>query len=371
MEKKSICQRRQSEPCFRGVAFNARDRYVIIRFMHLYDDIAEEVYPDGGAESRSLTLLFFFLSLLFHLTMLLLIQQWGKWDAPPIESKDQFVQLVDPQTLVPPKQKEILLGTDREKDLKAIPPGKETKLPPIPKSVQPGLPPVAKGGKSPGEVSPPPARPAPPASPPVPSVPPAPAPAPAPVVPLPERPAAPDVLPAPSEPSPLPSEEIKKAVPLPSLPSGKGEVGSDSFPRPGGLPGLPFADAKSLDRLAKVFADQEQTPKDTISLNTDDLKYFSYMLKLKNKIEYIWRYPQAAAERGIQGDLLLSFTIHRDGGVSDVRVVSTSGYEILDLEAVRAIKEASPFAPLPDAWNEDRITITGHFLYYNRYTYLR
>ncbi|TAJ98462.1 MAG: energy transducer TonB [Candidatus Manganitrophaceae bacterium] len=337
---------------------------VIIRFMHLYDDIAKEVYPDGGPESRSLTLLFLFLSLLFHLSMLLLIQQWARWEPSRIESKDPFVQLVDPETLAPPKQKELLLGTDREEDLKSIPPGKETKLPPIPKSLQPGLPPAAKGGKSPGAPRPQ-ARPALP-------VPPSAPPAPAPSLSLPERPTAPDaVSPPPSESSPSAAEEVKKVFPLPSLPPGKGEARSDPTPRPGGLPGLPFADAKSLDRLAKVFSDQEQVPKDTISLNTDDLKYFSYMLKLKNKIEYIWRYPQAAAERGIQGDLLLNFTIHRDGRVSDVRVVSTSGYEILDVEAVRAIQEASPFAPLPDTWNEDRISITGHFLYYNRYTYLR
>ncbi len=333
--------------------------------MHLYDDIAKEVYRDGGTESRSLSLLFFLLSFLFHFSMLLLIQQWGKWEPARIDSGDSFVQLVDPETLLPapPKPRNLLFGTDREKDLKSIPPGKETKLPPIPKSVQPGLPPMTRGGKSPGGAS----RPRVPPS--LPSAPPAPVPS----LPLPERPTVPDAaLPPAGDASPPAAEEAKRPLSLPSLPPGQGEVGSDDLSaKPGGLPGLPFADAKSLDRLAKVFSDQEQVPKDTISLNTDDLKYFSYTLKLKNKIEYIWRYPQAAAERGIQGDLLLNFTIQKDGHVSEVKVVSTSGYEILDQEAVRAIKEASPFAPLPDSWNEDRITITGHFMYYNRYTSLR
>jgi len=339
--------------------------------MHLYDDIAQEVYPDGGAESRSLTLLFFLLSFLFHLSMLLLIQQWARWEPSRVEPKEQLVELVDPQTLAPPKQKEILLGTDREEDLKSIPKGKETKLPPIPKSVQPGPPPTPKAKAPDLAPRPLPSAPSRPAPPPPSIAPPAPAPAPA----LPERPAIPDEPalspPGSNGPSAPSSGEATKSLPLPSLPSGGGEIGSSASPRPGGLPGLPFADAKSLDRLAKVFSDKEQVPKDTISLNTDDLKYFSYMLKLKNKIEYIWRYPQAAAERGIQGDLLLTFTIHKDGQVSDVRVVSTSGYEILDNEAVRAIKEASPYAPLPDTWSENQITITGHFLYFNRYTYLR
>lgn len=336
--------------------------------MHLYDEITKEVYPDGRETSRFPYILFFSLSFLFHLSMLLLIQQWARWEPVRVDSEEQVVQLIDPETLAPPKQRKLLFGTDREEDLKSIPQGRETRLPPIPKSERPGLPPTARAGKAPGASAAPIPRPQMP---------------PAPVVPLPPSPALPDrpieSERAPSAPSvpvpPLATEEAKK--PLPSVPfgeGGEGEAGVHSPPRPGvpGLPGLPFADAKSLDRLAKVFSDQErEPPKDTISLNTDDLKYFSYTLKLKNKIEYIWRYPQAAAERGMQGDLLLTFTIQRNGYVSEVRVVSTSGYEVLDLEAVRAIKEASPFAPLPDSWNEDHITITGHFIYHNQITYLR
>lgn len=336
--------------------------------MHLYDEIAEEVYPEGRERSRFPYVLFISLSFLFHLSMLLIIQQWARWEPARVDLEDQVVQLVDPESLspAPPKPKSLLFGTDREEDLKAIPRGKETRLPPIPKSERPGLPPTARAGKAPGPIAPPAPK---PQAPPAPIVP---APSPA----LPERSTEPEgALPAPSPSPPLATEEAKR--PLPSLPfgqGGQGEAGTDSPPRPGvpGLPGLPFADSKSLDRLAKVFSDQERVPpKDTISINTDDLKYFSYTLKLKNKIEYIWRYPQSAAERGIQGNLLLTFTIQRNGYVSEVRVVSTSGYEILDLEAVRAIKEASPFAPLPDSWNEDYITITGHFVYHNHITYLR
>ncbi|HEY5599905.1 MAG TPA: energy transducer TonB, partial [Candidatus Manganitrophaceae bacterium] len=157
---------------------------------------------------------------------------------------------------------------------------------------------------------------------------------------------------------------------LPSLP-GKEEEARPDLKGQKGLPGLPFADAERLDRLAKVFAGQERRPKDSISINTEDLKYFSYLIKVKNRIEYIWRYPSAAAERGLEGNLLLSFTIHQDGRVSDVAIASSSGYELLDQEAARAVQTASPFPPLPDSWNEEHITITGHFLYFNRLTYIR
>lgn len=312
--------------------------------------------------------LFLLLSFLLHLTLFLLARGWDFEKAPvPIPDRpDDFIQLVDPPA--PKKQEEVLFGTDRPSDLESIPKGKETRLPPIPKSTDPpgGPGPARREGvlkrESPLPV-PPEAR-ALPA--PIPLPPPA-----APARPAPDQ----DAVPAPSPPVP-PSAGDGDRLPQPSIPLIEGEPGEKSAPeapsRPGGLPGLPFADSQSLDRLAKIFSGREQAPpKDTISINTDELKYFSYLLKVKNRIEYVWRYPANAAERRMEGDLLLNFTIQRDGTVIDVAVASSSGYELLDREAVRAIQAASPFAPLPEAWEEDHITITGHFLYLNRTNYIR
>lgn len=50
------------------------------------------------------------------------------------------------------------------------------------------------------------------------------------------------------------------------------------------------------------------------------------------------RYPPAAVQRGIEGDLLLRLTISRTGNIERVEVVRSSGYAILDDAAVRAIR---------------------------------
>lgn len=362
--------------------------------MHLYDAVAKE--GDRGDRQGPGSFPFFFLlvSLLFHFTMVLVIRQWVSSKpariGPQESMRENVIDLVAPETVAPPPEKKppkVLFGTNRPEDLKAIPPGKETHLPPIPKSDFPGLPsppPAASNeGGSPGGISPPASTPLlpPPASLPAPSLPP---------TALPEGQKEELTRIPPLTAPTVPSEEadLNQGESLPSLPSqpggeevksgsGRGGPGrngggeGESVPRPNGLPGLPFANARRLDQLAKVFSDQERAPKDPISLNTDDLKYFSYNMKLVSKIEYVWRYPQGAAERGMQGELLLTFTIHRDGQVSDVRVVMTSGHEILDQEVVRAVKMAAPFAPLPDSWKEDQYTVTGHFIYHNRYTSIR
>jgi protein TonB len=75
---------------------------------------------------------------------------------------------------------------------------------------------------------------------------------------------------------------------------------------------------------------------------------------LKNNYEYIQRhirnklvYPPEARRSGVQGVAELSFVIHTDGQVSDVRITTSSGSATLDASAVEAIYSAAPFRPPP------------------------
>jgi protein TonB len=58
-------------------------------------------------------------------------------------------------------------------------------------------------------------------------------------------------------------------------------------------------------------------------------------------------YPSKARRTGIQGVVEVIFTINANGGASDISVRRSSGKEILDDEAVRAVKSASPFRRPP------------------------
>ena len=51
------------------------------------------------------------------------------------------------------------------------------------------------------------------------------------------------------------------------------------------------------------------------------------------------QYPIEASVNGYEGDVLLKFIISENGRVEDVKVTKSSGYEILDNEAIRSIKE--------------------------------
>ena len=67
---------------------------------------------------------------------------------------------------------------------------------------------------------------------------------------------------------------------------------------------------------------------------------------MKQRIEEGWEYPEIARRDGIQGDLLMKFTIQKSGKVTDVEIVKSSGYPMLDEAAKKALLDASPFNPL-------------------------
>lgn len=100
-----------------------------------------------------------------------------------------------------------------------------------------------------------------------------------------------------------------------------------------------------------------------ISLNTLDYKFHSYYLALKRKIELVWEYPYKARRTGVQGRLLMRFVINQDGSLAEITVLRSSGVALLDHEAVRAIRNASPFPPLPERMNTERLAVTATFEY--------
>ncbi len=58
-------------------------------------------------------------------------------------------------------------------------------------------------------------------------------------------------------------------------------------------------------------------------------------------------YPEASLRYGIYGSLRLLVVIRHDGSLEDVRVLSSSGYAVLDQAAVKIVRLAAPYAPFP------------------------
>lgn len=57
------------------------------------------------------------------------------------------------------------------------------------------------------------------------------------------------------------------------------------------------------------------------------------------------QYPQKAKEEGIQGRAICQFVINKDGSICGAEIVKSSGNELLDVEAIRLIKNMPAWTP--------------------------
>lgn len=114
---------------------------------------------------------------------------------------------------------------------------------------------------------------------------------------------------------------------------------------------------------AQEDKDAPEAGEDTISLDTKDTKYVSYAAVLKGRIASHWRYPSPARQQLLEGQLQVVFSLNRDGTVIRAEVIATTGYEILDNEAIRAIREAAPFPSFPSHITVARLNVRANFDY--------
>jgi protein TonB len=124
------------------------------------------------------------------------------------------------------------------------------------------------------------------------------------------------------------------------------------------VPDKPITKNDLLPRRRDLIAHHRAIP-----LNTSDVRYRSYTQMVKQWIESRWEYPDLAKHYGLQGRVVVEFTILQNGHVEFLALVRSSGSKLLDEEAVRAIKAAMPFKPFPRSISESSLRIIAGFIY--------
>jgi len=106
-----------------------------------------------------------------------------------------------------------------------------------------------------------------------------------------------------------------------------------------------------------------KTKEATISLDTKDPTYHPYTKVIKEKISNYWIYPLSAQQNFIQGSLLIVFKLDKNGNLIKCNIGRSSGHEILDTHAIKAIRLASPFPPFPENIMVQLLNINASFTY--------
>jgi periplasmic protein TonB len=100
-----------------------------------------------------------------------------------------------------------------------------------------------------------------------------------------------------------------------------------------------------------------------ISLDTKDKKYTSYFGRIKQQIQRAWIYPAQGTKKRLSGEVTLRFEISKGGNLLDLRLINTSGVDILDINAIKAVKEAAPYYPFPKTILKKKLSILATFVY--------
>ena len=124
----------------------------------------------------------------------------------------------------------------------------------------------------------------------------------------------------------------------------------------------PDTDISKPEEPAASKTPPEET-QETISLDTDDKRYVTYAQAIKERIAGQWKYPQEARKKKLEGRLVALFSLNREGHLTRLDITKTSGHEVLDREAERAIRSAAPFPPFPSTVTVSRLNINVSFDY--------
>ncbi len=82
-----------------------------------------------------------------------------------------------------------------------------------------------------------------------------------------------------------------------------------------------------------------------------------YTDMIRQRIQEALIYPHHARKDAIEGRTFVRFSINSGGELLSVELLRSSGYSILDEEALAAIRRASPFPKIPESLNKSHLTV--------------
>jgi protein TonB len=187
---------------------------------------------------------------------------------------------------------------------------------------------------------------------------------------LPSAPPTPAPAVAASSPAPIPGAEatVRQAEGL-RVPSRlNGPAPGDGGSRAGGASPRPTL-AESLRNLDQRLADvgprgiesgtgQQMGP---LFFDPEGADFTVWINHFKNEVYRNWIVPQAAL-LGFRGHVDLEFSVERDGTLSDLRMLKSSGTPALDRAAANALM-GSRLLPLPRDFGPPRVTMQVTFFY--------
>ena len=157
--------------------------------------------------------------------------------------------------------------------------------------------------------------------------------------------------------------QIRAAVQLPDKPStteqNRAPLADHSGDGQGKASSLEMSELEA--QISQQYDAYQKRPRKLfIGARTQEYAFARYVEDWRIKVERIGNlnYPEQARREQLYGKLLLSVSIRADGSVESIEINRSSGHPLLDAAAMRIVKLASPFSPLPPDITRDTDILT-------------
>jgi TonB family protein len=164
----------------------------------------------------------------------------------------------------------------------------------------------------------------------------------------------PFVAPKVEEPKEEPKAEVEVKKPEVTTPKPKPK---EKKKEPEKKPQEKPAETKQEDKPMDVS--MQEGNQTEVAVDAPQFPFAYYLSAIERKVSENWLSVQGGREGGIS--CMVYFRLSRNGRVSDLRVETPSGNSYFDRSALKAIKSAEPYPPLPRAFGESWLGI--HFTF--------
>jgi protein TonB len=135
-----------------------------------------------------------------------------------------------------------------------------------------------------------------------------------------------------------------------------------------------FPAAQRLAKLEEGYRrkfENEVAEGETRFLNSDDILFGSFLHRFESAVYGVWRYPQEAAQKGIEGITPVKITFNRQGKITNVQLLESSGSRLLDDEVLRTLHAIDSVGSFPKGYTKDEFHLIAFFQYGNARRALR
>jgi len=127
-----------------------------------------------------------------------------------------------------------------------------------------------------------------------------------------------------------------------------------------------FPGANRLAKLEEGYRqkfERDVAEGDTRFMNSDDIVFGSFLRRFEGAVYGVWRYPQEAAMKGIEGITPVRITFNRRGEITNIQQLESSGARILDEEVLRTLRAIGPVGGFPKGYDKEEFHLIAFFQY--------